>query len=154
MTAQAPDRTPDAPPSTQDHPSPQRARVGPWAIGFGLLTAPLVWVVQLLVNSSLAAYACYPQDVPLAAPLWAWLREYLTVVDVVAVLLCAASACVAWSMWRKTRHERPGGGEHVMESGDGRTRFFAMTGILSSLLFLVAVLLQVSNTFLVPACGG
>ncbi len=154
MNARTSPATPTTLKSGEDHPSPHRDRVGPWSIGFGLLAAPLVWVVELLVNFGLAAYACYPHDIPLASALWGWLHGYLVVVDVVAVLVCAAATVVALRMWRKTRHERPGSGHHLMESGDGRTRFLAMTSVLTSLLFLVAVLLQVFNVFVVPACSG
>ena len=136
------------------HPSPHRRRANPWAVGFGLLAAPGVWISQLLVTVGFASYSCYPRDVPLAQTSWSWLHGALIGVNVVAIALCAAAGFAAWHVWRATRRERPGSGHHLMESGDGRTRFFGMTGMLTSTLFLLAVLLQTSNVFLVPPCSG
>ena len=136
------------------HPSPQRHRANPWAVGFALLAAPSAWITQLLINVGLASYACYPHDVPLAHASYGWLHTFLIAVNLIALLLCAAAGGAAWRLWQATRHERPGSGHHLLESGDGRTRFFAMVGVLTSTLFLVAVLLQASNVFVVPSCSG
>lgn len=136
------------------HPSPQRRRVRNWVVGFGLLAAPLAWIIQLLFAVGLASYSCYPHDIPLKSELWGWLNLFLMIVNGVAVVVCIAAGLVSWHIWRLTHTERPGSGHHVLETGDGRTRFFAMTGMLASTLFLLAVLLQASNVLLVPACSG
>ncbi|MDE2366733.1 MAG: hypothetical protein KGM95_07360, partial [Betaproteobacteria bacterium] len=36
----------------------------------GLFGAPAAWVIQVSLSEPLAAYACYPHQAPLSAPLW------------------------------------------------------------------------------------
>ena len=135
------------------HPAPHRNRVSPWATGFGLLGAPGAWVLQLLLAVGFASYSCYPKDVPLDRSIFGWLEPLVLIVNGTAIVVCALALWVAWRSWKKTRFERPGSGHHVMESGDGRTRFFAMTGMLASVLFLIGVVFQAFNVFVVPACS-
>ena len=135
------------------HPSPQRRRVGGAAVAFGLCAAPLGWSAQLVVTTSAAAHACFAQDVPLLLPLWPSLHRIVLAVDLVALVLCLLAGVVAWRVWHKTRDERPGSGHHVLESGDGRTRFMAMAGMMTSGLFFVAVALSTLNATALAACG-
>ncbi len=143
-----------SPAERQSHPSPHRHRVSRWSIWFGLLGAPLAWCLQELVNVSLAGYACYPHDVPLALPLWPHLTSISMWVEIVALVVCIAAFIVAFSNWRRTRDEKPGDAHRLLGSGDGRTRFMAMTGILTSVLFFVATGLATFNLAGVPPCGG
>lgn len=138
----------------QPHPAPHRERVNPWAVWFGLLGAPLAWGAQLLINSALGAHGCYPHDVPLAVPVWSDMRQVMLGVEVAAILVCAAALLSAWFTWRRARHEKQGSGHHVVEAGDGRTRFMAMAGLMTSLLFLAGAGFACINVILVPACAG
>ncbi|MEO8925457.1 MAG: hypothetical protein ABI330_22000, partial [Caldimonas sp.] len=131
-----------------------RNRVIRWAVWFGLLGAPLAWSLQELVNVSLAGHACYPHDTPLATPLWTNLNAMSLWVEVVAIAICIAALIVAIVSWRRTRHERPGDAHQLLGSGDGRTRFMAMAGVMTSVLFLLGTLLAVLNIAGVPPCGG
>ncbi|MDQ6679445.1 MAG: hypothetical protein M3Y67_00575 [Pseudomonadota bacterium] len=125
-----------------------------WALWFGLLGAPLAWGLQELVNVSLAGYACFPHDVPLAAPLWPNLVGIVIGVDLVALVGCVAAWLAAFYSWRRTREEKPGDAEQLLGSGDGRTRFMAMAGVMTGMLFLVATLLATLNLAGVAPCGG
>jgi hypothetical protein len=136
------------------HPSPHRERVGAWAMWFGILGAPVAWSVQQLINAPLFAHGCYPKDVPLAAPIWGNAGSVGLVVEVVAVVLCVAAGLVALRNWRRTREEKEGSGHHLMESGDGRSRFMAMVGIICSGLFLLAVVVATAFLVLVQPCNG
>ncbi len=138
----------------QPHPSPHRHRVPRWAVWFGLLGAPLAWCLQEFVNVSLAGHACYPHDVPLATPLWPQLSAISVSVEAVAVVIGIAAGLVAFANWQKSRHERPGDAHQLLGNGDGRTRFIAMAGILTSLLFLIGIALAALNLVGVPPCGG
>ncbi len=138
----------------QPHPATHRNRVIRWAVWFGLLGAPLAWSLQELVNVSLAGHACYPHDTPLATPLWTNLNAMSLWVEVVAIAICIAALIVAIVSWRRTRHERPGDAHQLLGSGDGRTRFMAMAGVMTSVLFLLGTLLAVLNIAGVPPCGG
>lgn len=141
-------------PERQPHPSPHRHRVLRWALWFGLLGAPLAWSLQELVNVSLAGYACYPHDVPLAAPLWPQLSGISMWVEAVALVVCIAAGVVAFASWRRSRDERPGDAHQLLGSGDGRTRFMAMAGIMTSVLFLLGTAIATINAAGIPPCGG
>ena len=138
----------------QPHPSPHRHRVSRWGLWFGLLGAPIAWSVQEFVNVSLAGYACYPHDVPLATPLWSHLAAISASIEVVAIDVCLAAALAAFVSWQKSRHEEPGDAHHLLGGGDGRTRFMAMAGIMTSMLFLIGTALAALNLAGVPPCGG
>ena len=145
---------PSSAPRRQPHPAPHRARVGHWTTWFAILGAPLAWTLQLLVNASLAGYACYPHDVPLATPLWPHLVGIAAGVEAVAIGICIAAGIASWLNWRRSRGEKLGDAHHVVQSGDGRTRFMAMVGMLTSALFLIATAFAALNLTTVPACGG
>ena len=138
----------------QPHPSPHRHRVLRVALWFGLLGAPVAWSLQELVNVSLAGHACYPHDLPLAMPLWLQLGSIALWVEAVAVIVCIAAGLVAFASWRRSRNEKPGDAHQLLGSGDGRTRFMAMAGVMTSALFLIGTALAALNLTAVPPCGG
>lgn len=138
----------------QPHPAPHRNRVGravPW---FALLGAPLAWSLQLLVNAPLAAHACYPQDRPLPLPATDALGAIMLGVEGLALLLCVLAGACAVVHWRRTRAERGGSAQQLVQGGDGRSRFMSLVGVFSSALFGAAVLLTATNVFIVAPCGG
>jgi hypothetical protein len=136
------------------HPSPHRARVGAWAIWFGILGGPAAWSLQQLVNASIFAHGCYPKDVPLLEPIWTNARSVGLTVEIIAIAMCVAAGLVSLRNWRRTRDEKQGSGHHLVESGDGRTRFMAMVGLICSALFLLAILFAVGFLSLVQPCNG
>lgn len=143
------------PAAAPSHPSPQRGRVGLVATFFGLWAAPAAWVGQLIVNYGLASYACYPRYVPHAHAVagWGGIWWGLLAINVVAILAAAAGGVVAYRDWQATRHEHAGRGGHVLETGEGRTRFLAILGIMTSAGFLAAVIFDTIVLFVVPLCG-
>lgn len=138
----------------QPHPAPQRRRVGRWGTWFGLLGAPLAWGLQLLVNAAIGAHGCYPSDMPLATSIWPHARAVMAAVELGALALVLAAAWGAWRSWQRTREERPGSAHQLIGGGDGRTRFMAMAALMTSALFLLAVLFSALNLAATPACGG
>lgn len=138
----------------QAHPAPHRARVGAVATWFAILAGPLAWSAQLLVNSTIAAHGCYPHDMPLAGSIWGNARSVMAGVEIVALAFCALAGLGGWRNWLRTRDEKQGSAHHLLEAGDGRTRFMAMVGLMTSVLFLVAVAFAAFNLAAVPACGG
>ena len=143
-----------AAPRRQPHPSPHRGRVGRGTTWFALLGAPLAWNLQLLVNATIASHGCYPHDVPLAMPLWHHLGTVSACVEAVALAICIAAGVAGWRNWSRTRDEKQGGLHHVIESGDGRTRFMALAGMMTSALFLLATAFATLNLAATPQCGG
>lgn len=132
------------------HPAPHRQRVGLLALGFGIVGAPLAWNIELLVGTALSGHQCFPRYMPLAVPLWTGTRGFLLTMSVVAIVLGMAAGLVSWRSWRRTHDEHPGSAH----SGEGRTRFMALCGLLSSGLFLVALVFTLATIVLVPLCSG
>lgn len=141
------------PPINVSHPAQHRGRIGLAALLFGIAAAPVAWDTQLLFSVALSGHACYPRNKLLAAPLWSGLWSILLAISLAGIVLAIVGGLVAWRSWRHTREESPGSAHHLLESGDGRTRFMAMCGMLTSALFLVALVFGTAALFLVPLCG-
>jgi hypothetical protein len=144
------------------HPAPARVRVGLPALWFGLYGGPLAWTVQTLVNLPVAAHGCFPRLEPLSSPVTGGLRAVVVVVSIVALAVCGAAAVVAFRSWTRTREESQSGAgaarahapAHALaETGEGRTRFMALAGLLTSVTFLVLSLVHLASIFLVTPCG-
>ena len=136
------------------HPSPHRDRVSPWAMWFCILGAPVAWSVQQLVNAPLFAHGCYPKDAPLASPIWTNAGGVALTVELIAIVVCVVAGLLAWRNWGRTRAEKEGFGHHLMEAGDGRTRFMAMVGLICSGLFLLATIFATGLLYMVQPCNG
>jgi len=136
------------------HPAPHRGRVPGWLTAVGLFAAPAAWSVQSLIDVGLSGYACYPKDEPLADPVWSGLGAALATANAIALAVCVLGGLAAWLAYRRSAGERPGSAHHLLESGDGRTRFLALAGILTSVLFIVAVAFETFEVFMVSACTG
>jgi len=136
----------------RSHPAPHRHRVSLFALFFGIVAAPAAWNAQLLFSTALSGHACYPRDALLAAPVWSSLWRVLLAISLIAIVISVASGATAIRSWLRARDESAGSGHHLVNTGEGRTRFLAMFGILTSLLFLVAILFATAVIFLVPLC--
>jgi hypothetical protein len=152
----------EATPAETGHPAPERSRVPVRMLWFGLFGGPVAWSVQTLVNLSLASHACYPQLFPLDAPTTGGLRGIVFVVSILAVLVSSAAAVSAWRAWQFTRHEHQQASgkadQHraetaALETGEGRTRFMALAGVLMSTTFVLVALVHLSTVFLITPCG-
>ena len=135
------------------HPAQQRDRVGLSAQWFGIAAAPFAWTLQQIFSSALAGYACYPHADPRISPVWNGLLPVLFTISAAAFAIAFSGGAVAWSAWRQTRSERPGSAHHLMETGDGRTRFMAMCGMLTSTVFVIALAFGAAALSVVPLCG-
>jgi hypothetical protein len=142
------------------HPAPERHRVSTAALWFGLAGGPFAWSVQTLVNLPVASHGCFPRLDPLDHPITS-VRGIAFVVSIFALVLCAAATAVAFRSWSRTRgeqHEAAGkGGMHaaptaLMETGEGRTRFMALAGLIASLTFLFVSLIHLVSILIVRPC--
>ena len=77
----------------------------------------------------------------------------LLIVELIAMAMAFAAAIVAYASWRSTRHEAEGEARHMFEAGEGRTRFLALWGLMTSIGFLVAIVFSLVGLFVVPLCG-
>jgi len=107
------------------------------ALWFGLLAAPVAFLLNLEI-----AYAL----VPTACSSGTSLMVHL--VHVLCLLLALAGGLVAWRIWNAAGVEWPGeqGGQIA------RTRFMAGSGVLGSALFALVILAQWIPTFVLSPC--
>jgi hypothetical protein len=119
----------------------------------GMVLAPLAWALEVLIGYSLAAHACYPTDVALAAPTWSNLRAVVEGVSIALWLLLFVGAAIAWSNWKATRPQSNVEPHRIVQSGDGRPRFMALCGVVVSGLFAVVLLFTSVGILWVPSCG-
>lgn len=134
------------------HPSPHRARIGLFALLYGLVAAPLAWLVSQIINSTLAQQACFPGTEPLNAPAFHGVHAIQAAVLLAALVVSASAVLVALGTWRATRDEQSGDRHVLLSVGEGRSRFMAFAGTLTSLGFLVASLFSVPALILVASC--
>lgn len=119
---------------------------------FGCSAAPLFWLGQLMLGYGVTAYICYPGDHPQTLAQSGPLFVALVAFDIVALAACAAGAAVSWSAWQRTKHEESGQHHHALQIGEGRSRFLALWGLMSSLWFFAAVLFTAIASVTVPTC--
>jgi hypothetical protein len=160
--AEAPDRL-DAARTTAGHPAPERGTVALWTLWFGFLGAPLGWTLQTLANTAVASHGCFPQLFPLDKPATGSMRGILFAISVVAIVVGAAALAVSLGTWLRTRSEHQeksgeGARRHdrstaALETGEGRTRFMALSGVLTSIVFLIVILAHTAAVFVVIPCG-
>jgi hypothetical protein len=120
----------------------------------GLAGAPLAWSVQIIVGYAVSAYACYPRRMPLALPLFDSLRGMLLTISAAAIALSLLSTLVAYRSWTATRAEHEGNQHAALEAGEGRTRFMALCGLVTSAGFFIALLFTGVIPLLVHPCGA
>lgn len=144
------DRTVAAP----AHPALQDQRVAGWKVVTGIFGAPAAWLTQMSLSEPLAAQTCYPHTAPLPAPVWPSLQLLLAAITLGALALALGCTLVAWSAWRVT-HAQPGStGTQTMDVGDGRPRFLAGIGVLTGILFVVAILITGLAVLIVSPCAA
>lgn len=136
------------------HPAPHRDRTGLGLLIFGAAAAPLFWLGQVMLGYGVTAWACYPGDHPQAVATPGSLFAAMIAFDAVALAACAAGGGVSWWAWRQTRREVEGGESFALHTGEGRTRFLALWGLMSSLWFFLAVLFNAIASVTVPPCAG
>lgn len=125
-------------------------------IWLGIFGAPLAWIIQMSLSEPIAAYACYPHQVPLAAPLWAELPLILAAISSACLAAGLFSGYIAWGSWQRIGYSLAGALKetHIIEVDEGQTRFLAMVGIMSSFLFIVAILFTGCAVLLVSPCSA
>jgi hypothetical protein len=141
--------------SLSHHPAPHRERVSIWAILYGLFIGGIVWAGHLMLNFGLAVHACYPGDIPLAradsGAHWAW--PLMLALDIIALALIASGFWVSYRCWVFTGEESEGRYHHLMDVGEGRTRFLGIVGMSFAVTFFLLTLTDTISLAMVPICG-
>lgn len=134
------------------HPAPHRAGTGFWALMFGCCTAPIFWLGQLGLGYWVSAQICYGSDHPTVTAAPGLLRIALIAFDVTAVIAALAGAFVSFVNWRATRDENGDAAHPTAHIAQGRSRFMALWGTMSSLWFLGAILFNTIASLVAPLC--
>jgi hypothetical protein len=134
------------------HPGPKRAAVSGWALGFGLLAAPLAWSLDELGSYIIAAAECQLKGSGSVMSMVRGSTPSYIVLTIVTWLIALAGLWVALHNWRKTRDEHPGSGHHLLAIGEGRTRFMSMCGLMTSASFTVGFVYLTLQMFAAPLC--
>ncbi|URD61847.1 hypothetical protein M8312_04865 [Sphingomonas sp. KRR8] len=109
--------------------------------------------MQLLGSYLFSANACARADdgrMPEVVPsLWL----LLLLLNVVCIAAAICGMMLALRSWRKTRHEGRGGGHHLLDVGEGRTRFSALSAAIVSGIFLFAILAEFGALLILQRCA-
>ncbi len=106
----------------------------PRLLWFAFLGAPVVWAANLLLGYAIQATACDAWNNPAVA------RVLPALCSLVAAAVAVVAVVVALRVWRGTGvgEENP---EAEVSAAVGRTWFMSYGGLLTSLLFLLAIIL-------------
>ena len=109
----------------------------------------------MLTDYSTNAHGCFPRMYPLGSPAMGAARMSLVLwlVSAVAIAIGAAALVVALHNYLATRHEERGEAHELLEVGEGRTRFMALSGVMLSALFLLASLAHAASMLMLANCG-
>src|SRR4051812_16723351 len=135
------------------HPAPHRHRFGLGWLMAALIAPPIGWSLHLVSNYALASLACYPIDVPKSPARPDLLWGGLVAIDVVSLILSAGSAFIAYSAWQASRQEMAEHRTEMIEAGEGRTRFLAAWGLLTSALFFLTVASDSASLGILKSCS-
>jgi hypothetical protein len=130
------------------HPAPDRDQVRLAALGFGLAGGPAAWCLQLLAGSSVAGLACLAGDGSSTGSLnFGWATPAMIGVNLAALLVAILALVVSFRSFRRTASGYAEGHDSVMEAGEGRSRFLAIWGIWTSILFILAIAFNTISVF-------
>jgi len=117
-----------------------------------LFGAPAAWVAQMSLSEPLAAYGCYPHEAPLPTPLWASLPAILITISLACLAAGLVSGYIARGLWKQasTGHAIAAG-SGSFDGGQGR--FLGILGLLSSFVFIIAILFTSCAVILVSPCS-
>jgi hypothetical protein len=110
-----------------------------------LFLAPASFALQIIVGYVVAARWCSAALQP---------QGWLLAIHATAVFGASIGMGLAWMIWRRTREEKPGGASRAADRGEGRTRFLALCAVCSSLIFLLAVLMDLASVLMLGSCPG
>jgi hypothetical protein len=128
--------------SVAAHPAPRRGIVPNRMLWFGIFGAPGAWALQTIVDYGLVAHFCFPGEMPRRTPTFDALRATGIAVSIIVVVVALLAMAAALRSWRATRHGHDAEHHELLEVGEGRARFMAFAGVLLSVVFLFAMLMN------------
>lgn len=135
------------------HPAPDRGKVSLWLLFFGLGGAALAWSAQIGTISALADLGCRGGPFQTGTG-WGAMQWLLVAVNVAALIVGALALWAAFRSLHRTGREAGMGSRGVMDSGEGRTRYLAIWGVWTGVLFLIAIGFNTIATVWVGLCDA
>jgi hypothetical protein len=139
----------------REHRSPRTNRVRLQTSLLVLAAGPAAWIFQLVVDFGVASDVCRQNGVPRAAPpAYGWAPEglFLVGVNLACLAVALAGGFAALTAWRRTRAQKPGEVSELIKVGEERRRFLAECGMMTAVVFAVAILFDTAWPFFVPSC--
>ncbi|MGH7651457.1 MAG: hypothetical protein ACREMS_06395 [Gemmatimonadaceae bacterium] len=139
----------------EDHPAPARHRVGRGALWFGVLAAPIAWSAQAVLATAVNGAGCIAyRDAPPPTGLQLTSGTGIVLLCFTVALFIASLVAlfVALHNWNVVHSHAEGEEWELLEIGEGRARFMAMSGILLSAIFALLLLMNAISLFLTPQC--
>jgi hypothetical protein len=134
------------------HPAPHRHNIGLIWLLVAICAPPAAWSLHLIVNFLSASRACYPDGAPQSTPAVHWLWILLIVVDMGSLAISACAAVIAYRSWQLSADEMAEHSSAMVETGEGRTRFLAIWGLLIGVGFFIAVIFDFVGLWILPIC--
>jgi hypothetical protein len=129
---------------------PPPRQVGKASLLMGLLAPPVAWGLHLLLNYGLSSHFCFP-GLTLRSPAGlGWLWPVVIAIDLIAIAVCVLAALLSWRNWREAPRILPVNAE--IETGEGRSRFLALWGMLTSALLAAAIIFDFVGLWVLPLC--
>lgn len=122
---------------------------GAAALWYGLLGAPAVWSLQLVVGYALVAVPCEVDPATRGTASTTGVPEAAIAVSVVAFLLAAGALSTAIRSWRAAPAEE---GTVLERAVRHRIAFMAFAGIFVSVLFTIGVVFATVGLFVLSPC--
>jgi hypothetical protein len=124
---------------------------------YGLLGAPLAWIVQICVCEVLASHACYPTQTPLARPVVPSLAPLVGAVSAVCLAVAFGGFAAAWRSLRAARREdalaaSQLAGARITRPNQRSVRFLSLVGVIASSIFVLGVLATAAAALIVSPC--
>ena len=135
---------------------PERGAWSPLLL-YGLLIPPLAWAAGLYLNFGLASHACFPDGGPRATflPGWEEIWSVLVAVNIICALACAIGLLTSRYSWGRIPRDRlpaeAAGG--IPSPSEGRLQAFAVSGLIVSALFTVAMLFNILYLLALSTCS-
>jgi hypothetical protein len=120
---------------TTRHFSPGRDLLTLWV---GVLLPPVAWFLSQQISYVLVPWACATGQ-----------QFALLLVDLAMILLAGTGGVMAWRSWQRTSQDHGDEARSMLL----RSRFMALAGLLSSGMFVLAILAQAMPSFILSACG-
>ncbi len=132
-------------------PAPGSSGHSGW-LAFGVVASPVAWLLALFALYAIASYNCFSGRAPDPNGLWNthWM---LAGIAGGALFVCAVAGVFSVWAWRRSYAENPQA-RTLIQFGEGRTRFLAVWGALTSLLFAILMVVSLVPLFVVPSCGS